>query len=565
MNESEASAKDMNPFLCLKDKSKQERVEIARKLLKSFELELAEVVADACFSSGAKSEETPNQGNAIANSLEQLKVMSDKQDEENKISSVQRQAMDMSNENKQLVASALKDSLLLHALKRDPTASEPQNCSMKEAHAPTFKADNRVDGHETKRNAQLPFSQKRNSPQSTFMAPNPKNMNPASLSTLSVTPPSDDSDLKFALNGKAGAGMLPPAVAGGTQTVAQSAPLPSGNVAKPPNKDAKKSNGGVPSGAVLTEKDVIEIFLQRPLRAVDPNGLNTFLADSAAKPILLAQQYNVASKTIRDIWNRNTWVKLTRSYWNAEELAASGFGTAEGVVAAQTRRRGRPSGTKDAVPRTRTCKKKERNSESPGADAHGPPAHAPAHALANPAQVPGLNALSASAQLCAPAHQALLHAQSGAMAGMLPQTIVDLAALAAATGNMNNLNNNLGGITFPQVTVDMVAPAQAASARAGSKRPAEAMQTDDTDFQAFVSAAAALASLGSQPALSAKPSSSAATDSNNLKGARGGSGASGGKKQKGGGKEGNLMVGEGVGAGAPRRLSSRASLSNLLC
>ena len=33
----------------------------------------------------------------------------------------------------------------------------------------------------------------------------------------------------------------------------------------------------------------------------------------------VAEQYGVNSKTIRDIWNRATWVKATRGCWTAEE------------------------------------------------------------------------------------------------------------------------------------------------------------------------------------------------------------------------------------------------------
>eukprot|EP00961_Rhodomonas_salina_P104777 1410305-Rhodomonas_salina.1 len=136
-----------------------------------------------------------------------------------------------------------------------------------------------------------------------------------------------------------------------------------------------KKGSSVPSGAVLTERDVIEIFLQRPKRALDQNGLNTFTADSAAKPTLLAEQYNVASKTIRDIWNRNTWLRLTRPFWNAEELAAAGEkpADAEGLIPAQTRKRGRPCGTKDAVPRTRSCRKRAPGEEDDGKEVEEKP------------------------------------------------------------------------------------------------------------------------------------------------------------------------------------------------
>mmetsp|Transcript_49559 Transcript_49559/g.101172 ORF Transcript_49559/g.101172 Transcript_49559/m.101172 type:complete len:448 (-) Transcript_49559:248-1591(-) len=112
-------------------------------------------------------------------------------------------------------------------------------------------------------------------------------------------------------------------------------------------------------GAVLTENDVLEIFAQRPKRALDSNGNFTFIANSSAEPTILAQHYGVTGKTIRDIWNRNTWFRTTRHLWTVEELASAGEKTSDDQVTPATKRkRGRPSGAKDALPRTRACRRK---------------------------------------------------------------------------------------------------------------------------------------------------------------------------------------------------------------
>ena len=44
------------------------------------------------------------------------------------------------------------------------------------------------------------------------------------------------------------------------------------------------------------------------------------LKSANCKSILLASRYNVSPKTIRDIWNRRTWVVATRSLWSPSEV-----------------------------------------------------------------------------------------------------------------------------------------------------------------------------------------------------------------------------------------------------
>jgi hypothetical protein len=109
---------------------------------------------------------------------------------------------------------------------------------------------------------------------------------------------------------------------------------------------------------VLKHDDVVSIFVQRPSRSLDSEGKNTFKTDESISPTILAMEYGVSSKTIRDIWNRNTWHSVTRPYWNEAELAAEGE-KIEGVVAAEKRKLGRPKGSKDAVPRLRNLKRRD--------------------------------------------------------------------------------------------------------------------------------------------------------------------------------------------------------------
>eukprot|EP00961_Rhodomonas_salina_P267726 3617304-Rhodomonas_salina.1 len=116
-------------------------------------------------------------------------------------------------------------------------------------------------------------------------------------------------------------------------------------------------------GAVLKRSDVAEIFLQRPSRGMDVDGKNTFKVEDAASPTLLGLKYGVSSKTIRDIWNRNTWHSVTRPLWNAAEMAAEGD-KINGVVAAEKRKQGRPKGSKDAVKRNRGGGKRTLESSS---------------------------------------------------------------------------------------------------------------------------------------------------------------------------------------------------------
>ena len=63
--------------------------------------------------------------------------------------------------------------------------------------------------------------------------------------------------------------------------------------------------------AVLHESQAMEIYRQRKTKSTRLG------ADS--NTVFLAKKYNVSPKTIRDIWNRRTWIQQTRHLWTEDE------------------------------------------------------------------------------------------------------------------------------------------------------------------------------------------------------------------------------------------------------
>lgn len=107
--------------------------------------------------------------------------------------------------------------------------------------------------------------------------------------------------------------------------------------------------------AFLCEQDVLQIYSNRPLR--DEDG--TFLP-STSRSKELADMYKVSDKTVRDIWNRRSWGKVTRPLWSEAEVAAvqsqersllSSSSQDKSIVLARTRAPGRPRGSHDTVKR----------------------------------------------------------------------------------------------------------------------------------------------------------------------------------------------------------------------
>lgn len=115
---------------------------------------------------------------------------------------------------------------------------------------------------------------------------------------------------------------------------------------------------------ILTAEQAVEIYTKRNLKGSSH-------ATSSCISNEVAEQYGVNSKTIRDIWNRATWVKATRPLWTEEEEAlyvraetnanaaseggparpgAENAASGDGVV---KRTRGRPKGSRDLRPRVK--------------------------------------------------------------------------------------------------------------------------------------------------------------------------------------------------------------------
>jgi hypothetical protein len=70
---------------------------------------------------------------------------------------------------------------------------------------------------------------------------------------------------------------------------------------------------------ILTAEQAVEIYKQR---VIGTSGVGASAkATSSCRSNEVAEQYGVNSKTIRDIWNRATWVKATRPSWTQEEEA----------------------------------------------------------------------------------------------------------------------------------------------------------------------------------------------------------------------------------------------------
>ena len=75
---------------------------------------------------------------------------------------------------------------------------------------------------------------------------------------------------------------------------------------------------------ILSASQASEIYKLRFLAstsASDPNSTGHEISYS----ILLAAQYGVSSKTIRDIWNRKTWINATRQLFDQEQACPIGI------------------------------------------------------------------------------------------------------------------------------------------------------------------------------------------------------------------------------------------------
>jgi hypothetical protein len=73
-------------------------------------------------------------------------------------------------------------------------------------------------------------------------------------------------------------------------------------------------------GCVLKPSDVRNIYKLRFLAHRSTSAPNYM--SNVSVSVLLSEQYNVASKTIRDIWNRKTWTQTTQDLFEHGETDA---------------------------------------------------------------------------------------------------------------------------------------------------------------------------------------------------------------------------------------------------
>ena len=73
---------------------------------------------------------------------------------------------------------------------------------------------------------------------------------------------------------------------------------------------------------VLTPKLALEIYAQK-LKILTPRNVKDCLSPAnllRGQSVSVANRYNVSAKTIRDIWNRKTWIFDTSCLWHYEEV-----------------------------------------------------------------------------------------------------------------------------------------------------------------------------------------------------------------------------------------------------
>jgi hypothetical protein len=78
---------------------------------------------------------------------------------------------------------------------------------------------------------------------------------------------------------------------------------------------------------MLTEQQVVEIYMVKIALRAQNLQQNQFNAPDASKTLMIKGQsihvsviYGVTSRTIRDIWNRQSWAYATRHLWHLEYM-----------------------------------------------------------------------------------------------------------------------------------------------------------------------------------------------------------------------------------------------------
>lgn len=151
-------------------------------------------------------------------------------------------------------------------------------------------------------------------------------------------------------------GMMRPCMSTVSDEEASQADTNAGSRCSPNSEDSLKS-GKKSSATYLTEDQAREIYSLRPQAKLNKGASANFSYSRS-----LSSKYGVDARTLRDIWNRRTWVKATFDLWlpsEVEQYKESFYEQYKNLPHANTgesdgpplRIRGRPKGAKDSRPR----------------------------------------------------------------------------------------------------------------------------------------------------------------------------------------------------------------------
>ena len=80
---------------------------------------------------------------------------------------------------------------------------------------------------------------------------------------------------------------------------------------------------------VLTPDQAREIYALNFLASTSSSTPNMLGQTEISSSVILAAQYSVSSKTIRDIWNRKTWTHATKQMFDQEHMNHVSFANIE--------------------------------------------------------------------------------------------------------------------------------------------------------------------------------------------------------------------------------------------
>lgn len=84
----------------------------------------------------------------------------------------------------------------------------------------------------------------------------------------------------------------------------------------------KMDAGAKKKRTVLNKATAVEIY-QHKIRLMVPMSykasIQSWKANIRGESSKLAKQYGVSSKTIRDVWNRRSWIEATDSLWHLDK------------------------------------------------------------------------------------------------------------------------------------------------------------------------------------------------------------------------------------------------------